>query len=170
MKATVLFVGCVALFAAVGAKAQTKIAITLTCKSDADHSHSVEVGDRPGHVLSLWKAACTYAQPAEIGGEKVKEGYAVALSEDTETRGTDNGHNVATMENGDKAFQAFRGTTPRKDGKPAGDTTGVWSYTGGTGLLKGIKGKGTYKATQNKDGTATVVVEGSYELPAAKAK
>jgi len=54
-----------------------------------------------------------------------------------------------------------------KDGKP--DTTeGTWSYTGGTGKLKGIKGKGTYKGKADSSGNMVVEVEGDYELPAAK--
>jgi hypothetical protein len=36
---------------------------------------------------------------------------------------------------------------------------------GGTGKLKGIKGKGTYKAKMASDGSATGEVEGEYELP-----
>ena len=42
---------------------------------------------------------------------------------------------------------------------------GTWSFTGGTGKLKGIKGKGTYKGTGAPDGTVTYEVEGEYELP-----
>jgi len=47
-------------------------------------------------------------------------------------------------------------------------TVGTWSFTGGTGKLKGLKGKGTYKGTGNADGSMTYEVEGDYELPAAK--
>ena len=168
MKRNVWLVGCVALFATVGANAQTKISFTATCKSDSQQN--LEVGDRPGHILALWKVACTYVQPTEIGGEKVKDGYSVGLSEDTTTRSTDSGHHVATTDNGDKTFTAFHGTTPLKDGKRAGDTNGTWSYTGGTGKLKGIKGKGKYRVTRNDDGTVTVAGEGEYELPASKTK
>jgi hypothetical protein len=76
------------------------------------------------------------------------------------------------MDNGDKQFVSFRDTGAIKDGKPQG-SQGTWSYTGGTGKFKGLKGKGTYKVSLNPDGTATVDVEGEYEVPApapAKAK
>ena len=42
---------------------------------------------------------------------------------------------------------------------------GEWSYTGGTGKLKGIKGKRTYTGKGAPDGSATYDVEGEYELP-----
>jgi len=68
------------------------------------------------------------------------------------------------MSNGDKIFVRFSGTdTTTKDGKTG--SAGTWSYTGGTGKLKGITGKGTYKGTSNADGSATTEVEGEYELP-----
>ena len=73
------------------------------------------------------------------------------------------------MDNGDKFFVSFHGGSALKDGKP-GPQQGTWSFTGGTGKLKGLKGKGTYKGTINDDGTATVDVEGEYELPSAKMK
>jgi hypothetical protein len=38
-------------------------------------------------------------------------------------------------------------------------------YTSGTGKLKGIKGKGTYKGTPNSDGTVSYKVDGEYRLP-----
>jgi len=79
------------------------------------------------------------------------------------------GTHVTAMQSGDKMFVAFHDAYPIKDGKPA-DSTGQWSYTGGTGKLKGVKGKGTYKATANADGTINVAVEGEYELPAPAAK
>lgn len=43
-------------------------------------------------------------------------------------------------------------------------------YTGGTGKLKGIKGKGTYTVTLNEDGSGVVDVEGEYTVTATAAK
>jgi hypothetical protein len=36
----------------------------------------------------------------------------------------------------------------------------MWSFNGGTGKLKGLKGKGTYQVNTNADGSATVDVKG----------
>ena len=79
------------------------------------------------------------------------------------------GYVVVVMENGDKAYVRTQGTTTMKDGKPVSGQ-GTWSYTGGTGKLKGITGKGTYTGTPNADGTWNDQVDGDYAVPAAKAK
>ena len=42
---------------------------------------------------------------------------------------------------------------------------GTWTFTGGTGKMKGIKGHGTYKVTPAADGSASVTVEGEYTMP-----
>jgi hypothetical protein len=42
---------------------------------------------------------------------------------------------------------------------------GTWSFTGGTGKLKGIKGKGMYKCKPEGD-NVTCDIEGEYTLPA----
>ena len=167
MNKSMLVVGIVALLATFGANAQTKISSTAKCKSET--SKSLDVGDRPGHKLGIFKSNCTYTEASEIAGQKLKEGHAVATTEDTSARSTDKGHYVATMEGGDKFFAVFQGTQPLKDGKAAGAETGTYIYTGGTGKLKGIKGKGTYRVTPNQDDTVTVVSEGEYTLTAGKA-
>ena len=42
---------------------------------------------------------------------------------------------------------------------------GTWTFAGGTGKLKGIKGKGTYKCKPSGD-NVDCDVEGEYRLPA----
>lgn len=167
-KNVVLLLGLLALFATMSAGAQTKMSGTLTCNKP-DPSYKVDAGDRAGHAYWLEKDSCTWTQPADLGGDKTKDGYSISSTEMTPTRGMVHGTHVTTMASGDKTFVAFHDTFPIKDGKP-GDSTGHWTYTGGTGKLKGLKGTGTYKATPNADGTLTVAVEGEYELPAAGAK
>jgi hypothetical protein len=44
-------------------------------------------------------------------------------------------------------------------------TEGTWSFSGGTGKLMGVKGKGSFKGKGVTDGSATYDVEGEYELP-----
>ena len=74
-----------------------------------------------------------------------------------------------TMENGDKAFVHWQATgTMAKEGtNVTGD--GTWSYTGGTGKLKGLKGKGTFKTSGVSDGGIESKVEGEYSLPGTSA-
>jgi len=49
-----------------------------------------------------------------------------------------------------------------KDGAPQTET-GPWSLTRGTGKLKGLTGKGTYKGTAGAAGTMTYEVQGEYQ-------
>jgi hypothetical protein len=65
---------------------------------------------------------------------------------------------------GDTSVSKFQGSTKMKDGKPVSES-GTWTLTGGTGKLKGIKGKGTYTGTANADGSMSYKVEGEYSLP-----
>ncbi len=67
------------------------------------------------------------------------------------------------MANGDKMYVRIQGSATLKDGTVE-SANGAWSFTGGTGKLKGVKGKGTYKGKDVPDGSATYEVEGEYEL------
>jgi hypothetical protein len=46
---------------------------------------------------------------------------------------------------------------------------GTWSYAGGTGKFRGLKGKGTYKGKMEADGFVDTI-EGEYTVGAATAK
>ena len=151
-----------AAFATV-ATAQTKISGTLQC-AKADPSHAVEVGDEPGHVMTLGKVACTWSKTLEMAGSMSKDGYSIASGEIRAGKSTESGIHIGTMANGDKYFVRFRGDgSAAKDG--SGSANGTWSFSGGTGKLKGLTGKGTYKTTVAADGTGTAQVDGDYKTP-----
>jgi hypothetical protein len=162
MKKRVFFAGGLALLAAASASGQTKINGTLKCDKP-EPRYSIEVGDRPGHAMVLEKEACTWTEALTIGSDKAKDGQSVASVDATAARASGSGIHVTTMESGDKSFSSYRYTTTLKDGK-AGEAHGTWSYTGGTGKLKGIKGSGTFKTTFGEDGSTTTQVEGEYTL------
>jgi len=97
-------------------------------------------------MAGLKSTSITSADAVDVTGTKVQaQGYA-----------------VVTMENGDKAYARFQGTGNIKEGAATGE--GTWSFTGGTGKLKSIKGKGTYK-TSGATGAGESQVEGEYSLP-----
>ncbi len=150
------------------ATAQDKITGDGKC-GKPDKQESVEVGDRAGHVLVLVKFSCTWTTPYEMAGLKAKDYVGTVTGDVSGGKEQDRGYVVVTMDNGDKAFIRFTGSgTTAKDGATAGE--GTWSYTGGTGKLKGLTGKGTYKSTGNADG-AQDHVEGEYNLaPSAATK
>lgn len=69
---------------------------------------------------------------------------------------------VTTMESGDKYFVSYQGIRTMKYGALQ-TAKGTWLYTGGTGKLKGIKGKGTYTCTVSGD-RAACDIGGDYQL------
>jgi hypothetical protein len=165
MKGKLSLVFLMTMALAAFATAQTKIAGTLQC-AKSDPSHSIEVGDKPGHVMVVEKAACTWAKPLEMGGSQTKDGVSVQTMEVSGGKSSGSGTHWGTMVSGDKYFVRFQGkATLDKDGVVQ-SVNGTWSYTGGTGKLKGLQGKGTYKSGKaNADGGSTVEIEGDYKLP-----
>jgi hypothetical protein len=146
---------------AVGLSAQTKTSGTATCKSDPPSP--VALTDKPNHSFAVGKAQCTWTK-FEIAGLQSKDGVSTDLDEITGDTISVRGYHVATMSNGDKTVAQYQGSGKLKDGKPVSGE-GTWSYTSGTGKLKGIKGKGTYKGTANADGSVTYQIDGEYQLP-----
>ncbi len=146
----------------VSAGAQTKQSGTVQC-GKGDPQHMIEVGDKPNHFMGVSKSTCTWTTPMETGGLKTKDGYSVAAIDATGEKATSHGVHVSTMDNGDKMYVRFQGSGTSKDGVTQTDS-GKWSYTGGTGKLKGIKGGGTYKGKGNADGSVTYEIVGSYTL------
>jgi hypothetical protein len=145
------------------ASAQAKIGGTLHCNKP-DPVHTIDVGDRDNHSMGVTKFQCTWTKPLEMAGSQTKEGASFELDETTGTKTSGRGVHWGTMANGDKYFVRYQGTSTSKDGALQ-TVSGTWSYTGGTGKLKGLTGKGTYKGKGNPDGSATFDVVGDYKLP-----
>ncbi len=145
------------------AGAQTKISGTAQC-SKPETQNAIEVGDRPNHSFAIGQSKCTWSKPLEIAETQSKEGVNTAFTEITGNMGRGHGFYLDTMASGDKAHARYQGTSTFKDGVPQA-LEGTWAYVGGTGKLKGLKGKGTYKGKTNPDGSVTYEVEGEYQLP-----
>jgi hypothetical protein len=168
MKARVASITGLALLLASAVGAQTKVSGQHTCPKP-EVVGTTEVGDKPGHTMSIIKNSCPWTKPLEMAGEKSTDGTSYSFDEATSTRNTTNGTYVGNTNKGDKFFVSFHDSFALEDGKPQA-SKGTWSYTGGTGKLKGITGKGTYTVTPNADGTAVVDVEGEYAIPATAPK
>jgi hypothetical protein len=104
------------------------------------------------------------AEEKVMAGAQVKQGEQTIQSEMSGDTSSDHGYYAGTMSNGDRFTVKFGGPGHSKDGKPVSGE-GTWSFTGGTGKLKGLTGSGTYKASANPDGTVTSQIEGEYSLP-----
>src|SRR6266478_6253433 len=123
--------------------AQTKISGTVQC-GKSDEQHALEVGDHPGHSLMISKGRCTWTKPMDIAGTQTKEDLGTNFDEVHGNKSQGHGYVGGTMANGDKMYVRIQGSSTLKD-SVVDSAEGAWSFTGGTGKLKGVKGKGTYK-------------------------
>ncbi|HEY3204134.1 MAG TPA: hypothetical protein VGL03_10780 [Thermoanaerobaculia bacterium] len=148
---------------AVSLSAATKTSGTATCKSDPASPPPVTVSDKPNHSFAVGKAQCTWTGFL-VAGQQYKDGVSVSLGEISGDTNSYSGYHVATTNTGDTSVSRFQGSGKLRDGKTVSET-GTWTLTSGSGKLKGIKGKGTYKGTANADGSMTYKVDGEYSLP-----
>jgi hypothetical protein len=160
MRRFFMVAAAVLLFAAT-ASAQNKVSGTAQC-SKPDPLHVVPVGDHPDHNMAVEQFKCTYSKPLEIGGDKSKDGLSTETADISGENSRAHGFHVVTMESGDKVFFWYQGTGKSKDGAPL-EAKGNWGLNGGSGKLKGVKGKGTYNCTPSGDGYSCEV-EGEYQL------
>ena len=147
--------------AATTAAAQTKVSGTIQC-GKPDPQHLVAVGDRPDHNLGVEQTKCTWTKPLEIEGAKSTEGVSTTTNDISGDTFRARGFHVSTMDSGDKYFVWYLGAGTSKDGALQSEK-GTWGFTGGSGKLKGIKGKGTFTCAASGDGVACDV-EGEYQL------
>ena len=148
-------------FAAVAASAQTKISGTAQF-GKPDPQHMIPVGDLPDHTLGVEQLKCTWTKPMEIEGAKSKDGVSTETADISGNTARARGFHVSTMDSGDKFFVWYQGTATTKDGALVSQK-GNWGFNGGSGKLKGIKGKGTYTCAPSGDGMSCEV-EGDYQL------
>ena len=156
---SLLFLG---FHAAVGLSAATMTSGTATCTMDPASPAPGALTDAPNHAFAIGKAQCTWTG-FSVAGQAYKTGVSTSLNEVSGDTSSATGYHVATTATGDSATAKFQGSGKLKEGKSVSDG-GTWTFTGGTGKLKGIKGKGTYRGTANPDGTMTYKVTGEYSL------
>ena len=144
------------------AGAQTKSSGTAQC-GKPKAKHNLEAGDRPNHSFMLTQVTCTWPKSFDIAGLQTKDLTLTVFSEVTGDSSQDRGIFVGAMSNGDKIYGRFHGPTTLKGGV-AISAEAKWTYSGGTGKLKGIKGSGSAKGKGGPDGM-TWESEGEYTLP-----
>jgi hypothetical protein len=147
----------------VAGSAQTKISGVSTC-APPDQYQKIDIGDRPGHAYAITQGKCTWTKPMDIAGIQTANDVVTGSDEIRGATAGTRGYVVGTMSNGDKFFVRTTGTDTYKDGKPA-SSEGTWSFAGGTGKLKGLKGKGAYKGAPDAQGNLVFNIEGDYTLP-----
>jgi hypothetical protein len=143
------------------AQAQTKLAGKMSC-SKPDPNHTAKVGDQANHIMSLAAQKCTWSE-GKIGDEQLKDETDTFTSDVTGNLSHDRGHGVGSVAGGDKYFVRFKGTTTLKDEAPVSAQC-TWAFTGGTGKLKDLTGKGTCKGTFKPDGASSWDIQGTYAI------
>ena len=162
MRLKIIFTVLGVLALAALASAQTKISGTAQC-GRPEPQYAIQVGDHPNHSFAISQSKWPYTKPSEIAGIQTKDFVATNFSETTGSRATTRGFVDGTMANGDKFQVRSQGSASVKEGVIQ-SAEGTWSFVDGTGKLKGIKGKGTYKGKGGPQGI-TYEIEGEYELP-----
>lgn len=153
----------VVLLFATTAVAQTKFSGTVQC-AKPDQQLVLEIGDRPNHSFMITQATkCTWTKPFEMAGSQAKEDAVTVFDEISSNKTRAHGYVVTTLASGDKLYFRIQGSNTMKDGKFESGV-GTATILGGTGKLKGIKGKDTYKGQASGEGWI-VDVEGEYEVP-----
>ena len=153
----------VVLLLATIAISQTKISGISTC-AKPDQQQRIDVGDKPGHAFAISQGKCNWTKPMNLAGVQTKEDVVTTSNEITGARARAHGVVVGTMSNGDAMHVRIQGTDTYKDEKLQ-TSDGTWSFVGGSGKLKGIKGKGTYKGKPDAAGNVVYDIAGEYEIP-----
>jgi hypothetical protein len=162
MRIKIAFLCLIVFGLAAAASAQTKISGTAQC-GKRDPQYAIPTGHRATHSFAISQSKCPYTKPSDIAGIQTKEFVATNFSEINGSRATTLGFVEGTMANGDRFQVRSQGSSTTKEGGVE-SAEGTWSFVGGTGKLKGIKGKGTYKGEGGPEGI-TYEIEGEYELP-----
>ena len=153
--------GLLALLPHTSAQAQTKLAGKMTCNK-ADPNHTASVDDQAKHTISLGVSKCAWSE-GKIGGEQLKDETDTFTSDASGNLSHDRGYGVGSVEGGDKYYVRFDGATTLKGETPVSGKC-TWAFTGGTGKLKGLTGKGTCKGTFGTDGKASWDIRGTYAI------
>ena len=162
----ILLLACICVPAS-SAVAQNKISGTLDC-GKADPEHAIPIPDRQGYSFAISQHKCTWTKSLGIEGLEAKEFVNTGFSEVVGASARSTALGITTYSNGDKGYTRATGTIDVK----AMTLSGKWTFSGGTGKLRSIKGGGTYTCKMKSSDPAggySCEVEGEYTpLPAKK--
>ena len=141
--------------------AQEKISSQWKCDGKPADQHAIAVGDHEGHSYTVAQGKCT-AEKGTLGDVKEQEGTFTEVADVNGNAIQNHGVFVETVASGDKIFYHYHGNQAMKDGKfETGDNK--FTFAGGTGKFKGVKGEGSCKGKGSADGTSsTWTCEGTY--------
>jgi hypothetical protein len=160
-------------FSTVSAQERCKVSEEATAaKSKYTQQQVLDVGDVSGHQIRVFELHRTYAND-KPNCEHLKrtESFTHGYSDYVDRNGRAWGYEVTSLENGDKIFAEFSGTsqtTVAPDGSKKSTFTGVTLFTGGTGKYQGVRGfLRTSVAFDPEKNMNQQQTEGEYWLPAS---
>jgi len=160
-----ILVSCV-LALSMSAVAQTKLVAVIDCDK-ADPQYTIQAPDREGYSYQIAQNKCIWTKGSTLEGIESKDAVNVSFYDARGTAARIAHTQVTRYTNGDKVFASGTGNLDPKTSVGSGK----WSYTGGTGKFRGLKGSGTYTCkSKSSEANAGYIcdVEGEYALPAAK--
>jgi len=136
-----------ALLAAPTVSAQEKCKLTWESPA-ADTKYTqqlaLDVGDIPGHQVRVFELHRVFKNDKpNCEGLKRTESWTHGYSDYIDRNGRAWGYAVTTLENGDKIYEEWTGTsqtTVMQDGSREGHYVGTGRWTGGTGKYAGVRG------------------------------
>lgn len=135
------------LFGISGAWAQKKQRVSFKTSSENTkytQQHAIDVGDMAGHKIRIFEVHRTYPKdPPMFDGLRLKAVWRRGYSDYVYVNGRAWGYDIYVLENGDKIFLEWSGTSSTADDpEPCKKSSfvGVLKITGGTGKFLGIRG------------------------------
>jgi hypothetical protein len=144
------------------AQEKTKIAGKMTLTQP--ERPPLDVGDTPGHHLALSQEKGTNSSTGEHKFMDGAEVLNLSFHDLTQGNGPHQGY-LRHCQAADTVFCKWQGevtTTLSAEKTPVTTFQGAWFYTKGTGQLRGIQGRGTYKGEFISQTDYVVDWEGEY--------
>ena len=139
----VAFIGGATLCIASQAWAQQKYTIPPTPEGPNQYlqEYAIDVGDIPGHQVRIYQLHMDYPKrDLAFAGVIVKERVMTDMTDYVNQNGLFTGYSVYTLEDGNKVFSRFTGTT-QVDSAGGRKFVFVENFVGGTGKFKGMRGQ-----------------------------
>jgi hypothetical protein len=130
--------------------AQTRLSATSVCQPASSHQ-TITIDDERRHSISIDQRTCRWTAPLPFGPSSSAEYIASGIDDVQVESSHDSGYAVGKTTSGDKYFIRYLGTANMKGGAPS-HLAGTWTFTGGTGALRGLTGHGTYSAEPTSAG------------------
>ena len=106
---------------------------------------NIDAGDAPGHIVGVYEVHSVVGPNAKPNceGLKEKESWLYGYRDYRDRNGHTWGYSIMVLENGDKIYQQYSGTTQTitaADGSKKTTTDSVATWTGGTGRYQTVRG------------------------------